>query len=138
LRRLSNFGGIDGASTDARSVARDIAIAREFDFIQPGFTVGGGTITSITASANPQYGDATGQLTVVGDMATATLNVVSFSPGAANIEMVGTFSVSKAQAAVSDAGKSFTIVWTWDFDAGGTPVNITAEQTLSGTGWVAI
>jgi len=135
---LSNFGGIDGAETNARSAARDIAIAREFDLIQPGFLVGAGTITAITAAASQSFGEGTGQLQVIGDQASAQLNVVSRDPQVSNVLMTGTFNLNQAQAAVSDAGRSFTINWEFEFSRNGLPISISAEQTLSGTNWVTI
>jgi hypothetical protein len=135
---LSNFGGIDGDSSSARSVARDVAIAREFDLIQSGYTVGPGAITSVIGAASQSYGPASGQLTVVGDQATAQLTVESREVDISDVTLTGTFSLSQAQAAVSDSGRSFTVSWEFEFTAGVVPVDITAEQTLSGTSWVAI
>jgi len=135
---LSNFGGIDGGSSTARSVARDIAIAREFDFIQPGFMVSAGTITATTAAASQSFGDGTGQLQVLGDQATAELNISSRDPQISDATITGSFSLSQAQAALNDAGRSFTVNWEFEFSANGLPVSLSAEQTLSGTNWVTI
>jgi hypothetical protein len=135
---LSNFGGIDADVSAARSVARDVAIAREFDFIQPGFTVGAGAISAATAAASQSFGSATGQLTVVGDTATAELTVESREVDVSDVTMTGTFSLSQAQAAVADSGRSFTVTWEFEFTAGVIPVDIIAEQTLSGSGWVGL
>jgi hypothetical protein len=135
---LSNFGGIDGASTTARSIARDIAIAREFDFIQPGFSISPGTITATTAAASQSFGEGTGLLQVAGDQATAELTVSSRDAQVSDATLTGSFSLSQAQAAVSDAGRSFTVIWEFEFSNGGLPVSISAEQTLSGTNWATI
>lgn len=135
---LSNFGGVDGGDPGARSVARDIAIAREYDLIQPGYTVGAGPITAATAAASQSFGPASGQLTVAGDLATAAFSVDSFDADVSEVTMTGTFSLSQAQAAVSDAGRSFIVSWEFEFDSSGMPVSISAEQTLSGTNWVTI
>lgn len=135
---LSNFGGIDADSSGARSVARDVAIAREFDFIQTGYTVAAGAVSADTAAASQSYGAGSGQLTVAGDAATVELTVASREVDVSDVTMTGTFSVSQAQAAVSDSGRSFTVVWEFEFTSGVLPVDIIADQTLSGTNWIGI
>ena len=135
---LSNFSGTDGDEPLARATARDIAIAREFDFTPLGFTVAAGSASTSIAGASARFGDGLGTIAVNGDTATVELNIVALDPSVANVSLVGTFSVSEAQEAISDAGRSSTVTWVFMFNEGITTYSIEADQVLSGTNWVDV
>ena len=135
---LSNFGGPDGNDATARSIARDIAIGREFVFVQAGFTVASGQATANIGGADPSFGSGNGQVTVSGNQGTLELTIYSSSGPAGDADLTGTFGTAAAQATVQDPGASFTISWAFEFSQGGTDYSITADQILSGTDWVEI
>ncbi|GEM_PF-2347321 len=135
---LSNFGGIDGDDAGARSTARDIAIARDFDFIQGGVVIGTGTAATSRGSADPGFADGAGPIAVAADTATVTLSIASLTAGIEDVTLTGEFGMAAAQAAAEDAGLSFTVEWEIAFTDNGQPVSLTASQVLSGAYWVAI
>jgi len=135
---LANFGGDHSQDSDARAVARDLGIGREYGFVNNGFAIAAGNVTSAFAAADPVFGNGTGTQTVVGDIVTVTLAVDSNDTLITNITMTGIFSLSAAQAAVSDAGRTFVINWTFDYVDDGAAMNISAEQTAYGTAWTTV
>jgi hypothetical protein len=132
---LSNFGGTDGADPDARAIARDIASGRNYDFTPAGFTISPGSAASNGPNGSP-FGVGNGSLAINGDTATATLDIVSTDPNVTNAQMVGTFSLAEASAAISNPGASFVVDWVLSFDALGVPISLSAQQTLNGTDFV--
>lgn len=135
---LSNFSGTDGDEPGARATARDIAIAREFDFTPVGFTIAAGVASTSLAGASARFGDGLGTITVNGGTAIVDLDITTLDPNVTNLNMSGTFSVANAQAAVANAGNSFTITWLFQFSEGITTYSIEADQVLSGTNWVDV
>jgi hypothetical protein len=130
---LSNFGGLDGADTEARDIAREMAVGRNFDFTPGGgFTLSSGPINS--TSDGGDFGIGGGTLDLSGDDATVDLDITSENPNVTNAHMVGTFSLAAASAAIANPSSSFDVEWTISFDTfGGIPVELTATQTLTGT-----
>ncbi|MBN2082347.1 hypothetical protein JW859_09095 [bacterium] len=135
---LVNFGGNNAADADARAVARDLGIGREYDLVNNGFAIASGNVTSAFASADPLFGNGTGTQTVAGDIVTVTLTVASNDTLLSDVTLTGVYSLSQAQAAISDAGRTFVINWTFDYQNDGAAVNITAEQTAYGTSWTTV
>lgn len=128
---LSNFGGDDGGDSDARDTARELATSRSFDFTPSGFTLSSGPVSTDGAPGSFFTG-GTGSLNVSGDDATVTLNPTSSDANYTDIQMVGTFSLSDAQQAITSPGASFPVIWDISFSAFGLPLSLTAEQQLTG------
>jgi hypothetical protein len=135
---LSNFSGTDGDEPEARATARDVAIAREFDFTPVGFTIAAGAASTSLAGASSRFGDGLGTTTVNGDTATVDLDITALDPNVTNMNLSGTYSVTDAQTAVANAGNSFTITWLFQFSEGITTYSIEADQVLSGTNWIDV
>lgn len=133
---LSNFGGVDGANTDARAIARDMASGRNYDFTPVGFTIAAGSAASNGPNGSP-FGVGNGSIALAGDTATVTLDITSADPNVTNAQMVGTFSVAEASAAITNPGASFVVDWAMSFDSLGVPVHLSAQQTLNGTDFVS-
>lgn len=135
---LSNFGGGDGGDTGARSTARDLAVGREFDFILSGFVVAAGTATTSQGAASTRFSGGMGQLQINGDEATVVLDIANVDPSVVDAQLIGYFSVSDAQRAVTDASTSFMVLWEIEFTEADVTYMLNAQQLLSGTSWVAL
>lgn len=133
---LSNFGGTFGADPDARATAREIASGRSYDFSLSGFDILPGGAESGGPGGSP-FGLGTGTVALDGDNATVELDITSTDPNVTNVHMTGTFSLAQATAAIASPGASFVVNWLISFDTFGTPVSLTAEQTLMGTDFVS-
>jgi hypothetical protein len=134
---LSNFGGVDGSDPAVRSVARDIATSRSYDFTPAGFVIASGAASS-EGLMGSGYGDGSGTITVAAGDGTVEQIIAPTTASAENITVSGTFESALAQLAVNTPGSSFTISWTFSFTIGGEPFTLTADQVLSGSNWVAI
>lgn len=132
---LSNFGGTDGDNPDVRAIARDMASGRNYDFTPSGFNIASGPAASNGPNGSP-FGVGNGSLAVAGDTATATLDITSTDPNVTNAQMVGTFSVAEAAAAIINPSASFVVDWVMSFDLLAVPVSLSAQQTLNGTDFV--
>jgi len=135
---LSNFSGADGADSDARSVARDIAGGRDYDLTASGYTLLDGAATSWQSGAGSNFSDGDGTVTVNGAEATVNMTVISSDPSISNVALAGTLNVADAQAAIENPGSSFVVTWTILWELEGEARGLTAEQTLLGTEWATL
>jgi hypothetical protein len=138
---LSNFGGTDGSSTDARDIARNITSGRNYDFTLTGFDLVDGPAQS-TPAGGSDYGAGTGSVAVDGTAVTVTMDVASTNPNVTNVQLVGTFDAMDAAATIANPGSTFVVEWQMSFDipngASTYTAHVTAEQTLNGTDYIAI
>lgn len=133
---LSNFSGPDGADPDLRAVAREMATGREYDLTPLGFTIAAGAATS-TAPLGSDFGDAWGDVVINGALATVTLTPDAQPATAIDPEMSGEFDLAEAQAAIDNPGSSFTVTWRFTWTDGTGAHDLSAEQVLTGTDFVA-
>ncbi len=134
---LSNFGGVDGNSADARAIAREIASGRSYDFTQSGFEITPGGVDS-SGPGGSLFGLGSGTLALNGDNVTVNMEITSADPNVTNAHMTGTFSLAQASSAIINPGASFVVNWLLNFDALGSPVSLSADQTLNGTDFTAL
>lgn len=129
---LSNFGGADGSDADARDTARELSTSRSFDFTPSGFIISSGPVSTDGAPGS-LFSGGSGTLEVSGDTATVNLNPTSTDANVTDVEMVGTFSLTDAQHAITSPGSSFLVQWTLGFTSFGVPISLTADQNLTGS-----
>ena len=127
-----SVSGPDSDDGTMVSIADDMVSGRRFDLTPSGFTIASGDITS-EAPPGSDFGVSDGTLDVSGDQATVDFRMFSTNPDVTDARMTGTFSLSEATQALTSPGDSFLVNWDISFDYLGFPVQLQAEQELTGT-----
>lgn len=130
-----SFSGADADNPGAVAEGSAMLGGRVLDFTPGGFTLNSGSLGSQAPGSGP-YAISGGQLGVSGDTATVDLDVTSTNPDVTNVDLSGTFSLSAAQGAILNPGRSFDVTWDVGFSYFGVPVAFTMIQPLTGTDFV--